>query len=231
MSTQTMFICVSPNPAVDKRLEVASLVPGQVVRARSAQSFPGGKCAHVAMVLRTLGEAAHWIGPCGGRTGAELLDGLSALGIQTIGCPTAKPTRTNLEIIEDSGQVTEILEPGSAPSPAELAAFEAACGKLFAEGGKRAWAIFSGSLPSGVAPDLYGRLITRARTCGCHTVLDTSGEALRMALPSAPDLVKPNREEAVHVLGGPMDLLSDAARAARTMVSLGARRASISLGQ
>ena len=79
--SRVVFICVSPNPAIDKRLTVSSLVPGQVHRVRTLQRFPGGKAAHVAMVLRTLGEAPQWIGLCGGTTGAELVSGLSGLGI------------------------------------------------------------------------------------------------------------------------------------------------------
>src|SRR5579883_2643057 len=84
---RSMFLCVSPNPA---------------------QSFAGGKAAHVAMVLRTLGESPKWIGPCGGANGRELLAGLAALGIEAIGIPAQQPTRTNLEILEDDGTVTEI---------------------------------------------------------------------------------------------------------------------------
>jgi hypothetical protein len=50
-----MFLCISSNPAIDKRLAVPSLVRGHVNRVRSAQGFPGGKSVHVAMVLQTLG--------------------------------------------------------------------------------------------------------------------------------------------------------------------------------
>src|ERR1700680_1118017 len=122
-----MFLCVSPNPAIDKRLMVPSLVRGQVNRGRVVQNFPGGKSVHVAMVLHTLGGKPRWIGPCGGVTGRELLVGLSALGIQATPSATHQPTRTNLEVVEDDGTVTEILEPGLAPNSSEWAEFESAC--------------------------------------------------------------------------------------------------------
>src|SRR5271156_727547 len=150
-----MFLCVSPNPAIDKRLIVPSLSRGKVNRARTIQSYPGGKSAHVAMVLHTLGGKPRWIGPCGGESGRELLAGLSALGIQATACTTHQPTRTNLEIVEDDGTVTEILEPGSAPSLAEWDEFNSTCRNLFAEGSESASVIFSGSLPAGAAPRLY----------------------------------------------------------------------------
>src|SRR5277367_1665449 len=106
-----MFICVSANPAIDKRLTVPSLLRGHINRVRAVQSFPGGKSAHVAMVLRTLGAAPQWIGPVGGANGHELVAGLSALGIQVTACTSRQPTRTNLEIMEEDGTLTEILEP------------------------------------------------------------------------------------------------------------------------
>jgi len=225
-----MFICISPNPAIDKRLTVSSLVSGQIHRARTVQNFAGGKAAHVAMVLRTLGEAPHWIGLSGGATGAELVTGLSALGIFAHPVKTHQLTRTNLEIIEDNGAVTEILEPGCSPSAAELIAFDDACKKLFSPGGDPVSVIFSGSIPAGAPTDLYARLIRLARETCLRTFVDTSGEPLRQALAARPDFVKPNRQEAAGLLGVPIDSLTSAVSAIRSLIQLGAHSAALSLG-
>jgi 1-phosphofructokinase family hexose kinase len=225
-----MFLCVSPNPAIDKRLTLTLLQRARVNRAREVQNFPGGKSTHVAMVLRTLGVSPHWIGPCGGASGQELLAGLSALGIQATACATQQSTRTNLEIMEDDGSFTEILEPGSAPSTSEWAEFESACRNLLAEGSENASVIFSGSLPAGAAPKLYASLITGAREFGCKTFLDTSGEPLRLGLAEKPYFVKPNREEAAQLLGKAVNTLPDAVSALRKLLSFGAESAALSLG-
>jgi len=225
-----MFLCVSLNPAIDKRLTLTVLERARVNRARAVQSFPGGKSTHVAMVLRTLGGNPRWIGPCGGASGQELTAGLSALGIQATTCTTLQSTRTNLEILEDDGNFTEILEPGSALSLAEWVEFESACRNLFREEGENASVIFSGSLPAGATPRLYADLITGARGFGCKTFLDTSGEPLRLGLADKPHFVKPNREEAAQLLGKPVRALSDAVSAVRQLLSLGAESAALSLG-
>jgi len=225
-----MFLCVSPNPAIDKRLALPSFAPGEVMRAQTAQSFPGGKSTHVAMVLRTLGEAPHWIGPCGGASGSELVEGLAGLGIEAHPSPTHQRTRTNLEIIEDNGRITEIREPGAAPSLAELASFESACKIFFEQGRETMSAIFSGSLPDDTGPGLYARLIGMARDNGCRTFLDTSGAPLRLGLAAHPYFVKPNRDEAASLLGEPINSLRAAGMAVRKIVSHGARRAALSLG-
>ena len=225
-----MFICVSPNPAIDKRLTVPLLEPGHVLRARTSHGYPGGKSAHVAMVLRTLGEIPRWVGFSGGATGQELVAGLSSLGIATHPCASEQPTRTNLEIVEDCGRVTEILEPGAAPSGTEIKAFERVCETQFAQAGEYGVVIFAGSLPGGVAPELYARLIALAQKSRCSTFLDTSGDALRLALAAQPQFVKPNREEAGALLGISIDSVSSAARALRKVLALGARSAALSLG-
>ena len=49
------IICVSANPAMDRRLHMRSLAIGEINRAQSAQGFAGGKAAHVAMAARALG--------------------------------------------------------------------------------------------------------------------------------------------------------------------------------
>lgn len=182
------------------------------------------------MVLHTLGGRPRWIGPCGGASGHELLAGLAALGIQAAASTTHQPTRTNLEIVEDDGCVTEILEPGSAASLSEWEKFEGLCKSFFAEDSENSSVIFSGSLPANAAPELYAGLVGEARELGCKTFLDSSGKPLRLSLGERPYFVKPNREEAAQLLGKPVSSLSDAVSALPKLLRLGAESAALSLG-
>jgi 1-phosphofructokinase family hexose kinase len=226
-----MFLCISLNPAIDKRLTTASFQRGRLNRMRTSESFPGGKATHVAMVLKTLGEDPQWIGPCGGASGQELLAGLATLRIRATPCPTQQATRTNLEIVEDDGTVTEILEPGATPCQEGWAAFEGTCRQMFAEGGEKAWVILSGSLPANASRDLYARLVKIAHEFNCRTLLDTSGEPLRLGLAARPCFVKPNREEASKLLDTPVNSLANGNSAVRKLLSLGACSAALSLGR
>src|SRR5215475_8981833 len=106
-----MFLCISANPAIDKRLRVRQLRPGQVNRAFEAVPEPGGKAAHVAMALRAFKVEPTWIGFSGGPNGKVLVTGLTALGIRALGVAAGKPTRVNLSIVDEAGTVTEVLEP------------------------------------------------------------------------------------------------------------------------
>jgi 1-phosphofructokinase family hexose kinase len=225
-----MFLCVSPNPAMDTRILVKDLQPGQVHRVKSSRARAGGKAAHVAMVLQTLGRTPLWIGFVGGETGKDLVSGLERFGIRVHACPTRQRTRVNLEIIEDDGRVTEILEPGGAPSQLEGIEFHKKCESAFAQGREQLTVIFSGSLPQGLEDSYYASLIESANSFGCRTFLDTSGEPLRLALAASPHFVKPNRQEAESLLGYSIRDLSVAARALQQLISLGARTAAISMG-
>lgn len=225
-----MFLCVSANPAIDKRVTIRSLRRGGVNRAQTAKDHAGGKAAHVAMVLQTLGAKPHWLGTCGRANGEKLLDGLTDLGIEVTGCATKQPTRTNLEIIEGDGTVTEVLEPGLSPCPSEWADFVEACKRRFAQGAERLAVIFSGSLPQGTDPGLYAGLIQMAGEFGCRTFLDTSAESLRLGLTAKPFFVKPNREEVSQLLDMPVSSLSTAIGAVRELLARGAQSAALSLG-
>jgi 1-phosphofructokinase family hexose kinase len=226
-----MFVCISPNPAVDKRLRLARLMPGCVNRATEVHPAPGGKAAHVAMVLRTLGADPRWIGFVGGASGQELLEGLRKIGIRAKAVTVQQATRVNLEMIDNSGIITEVLEPGAAPSEAEITSFLDTCEEAFARGKRQTIVIASGSLPPGVPRNFYATLIARAHNHGCKFFLDTSGEPLRLALRAGPDFMKPNREEAEWLTAGVIADLPSAAAAARGLLSAGAKSAAISLGQ
>ncbi len=225
-----MLVCVSANPAIDRRLRLESIAVGEVNRALSAQPSPGGKAAHVAMVAKALDLEVTWVGFLGGAAGEECESGLSALGIPLTVVRTRADTRANLELIARDGTVTEILEPGGGVTDSEVERLLSACRDLFAESGESSQVAISGSLPPGAPADFYAELISLAHVYGCRVLLDTSGEALRQGLAAAPDLVKPNRAEATWFTGCPVFSADAASKAAQEMIDAGARGVAVSLG-
>jgi 1-phosphofructokinase family hexose kinase len=225
-----MFFCVSPNPAIDKRLRVSKLTLGKVNRAEDVRLAPGGKAAHVAMVLKALQTDPLWVGFTGGANGEALLGGLHELGIRAMPVPIEQSIRNNLEIIEADGTVTEILEPGPALLAADAERFQNKCEELFANDKKPAYAILSGSLPPGLQDGFYANLIRSAHHYGCKVFLDTSRRPLQLALEEGPDFVKPNREEAEWLIGSRIHDLPTAVSAVHSLLGMGAKSAAISLG-
>jgi 1-phosphofructokinase family hexose kinase len=225
-----MLVCISANPAIDRRLRLENIAVGEINRALSAQPFPGGKAAHVAMVAKVLGLDVMWVGFLGGAAGEQCESGLSAFGVPLTVVRTESETRANLELVSADGKVTEILEPGGAVTEGEVERLLTTCRDLFAESERGTQVALSGSLPPGAPPDFYAELIRLAHLYGCRTLLDSSGEALREGLNAAPDFVKPNRNEASAFANRCIDSPTAALESTHMFFEAGAKSVAISLG-
>jgi 1-phosphofructokinase family hexose kinase len=228
--TLPTIVCLSANPALDRRLRVNSFLAGEVVRAQSSEVLPGGKAAHVAMAASALGAHPIWMGFLGGAIGEEVAAGLQKLAIEVLPIRSERSTRVNLELIEDSGRITEVLEPGEDPGSARRAEMLYLCAEGLRDRLKGGLLVISGSLPPDVPTDFYASLIDAAHAAGSKVFLDTSGDALRAGLEAKPDFAKPNRKEAEALLGRPISDAEEALAAAHELIRLGARSAAVTLG-
>jgi 1-phosphofructokinase family hexose kinase len=224
------IVCLSVNPAVDRRVYLDTLIPGEVNRARSSLAMPGGKAAHVAMAARALGVVANWIGFLGGAIGEQVESELRKLAIAVSSIRTASATRVNLEVIEDSGRITEVLEPGGQITGDEEAEFLRLFAQNLSVDWKGALVAISGSLPPGLPPDFCGALIDIANKAGSLVFLDTSGDALKAGMGAEPNFIKPNRKEVEVLLGRNLPDLQAVVTAAREIISRGAGSVAITLG-
>ena len=57
------------------------------------------------------------------------------------------------------------------------------------------WIVISGSIPSGISPEIYQELIALANQVEIPVLLDTSGEAALYAIKTKPTIMKFNRDE------------------------------------
>jgi 1-phosphofructokinase family hexose kinase len=218
------------NPAIDKRLSLELFERGSVNRVINARPEPGGKSVHVAMVLRTLGADPLWIGFTGGPSGRALEEGIRKMGIRARAIEIENPTRTNLEILENDGTVTEILEPGPALAEGDLERLQRAYELALQAVGRNGTAVLSGSLPRNAPDDYYSTLIRIGHENGCRVFLDTSGKPLQQAMNANPDLVKPNQHEAEWISESVIPDHYAAQIALQKILRSGAKAAAISLG-
>src|ERR1700752_4002400 len=107
-----MLVCISANPAIDRRLRLESIAAGEVNRALLAHPFPGGKAAHVAMVAKSLGVDVMWVVFLGGAAGEECESGLSAFGVPVTVVRTQTETRAPLTCFAGRGGVGKTLKTG-----------------------------------------------------------------------------------------------------------------------
>ena len=228
MKTPPNILCVSANPAIDRRIHLDRLRLGEVNRALKAEPAPGGKAAHVAFVAQMLGAKVRWLAFLGGAEGESCSSGIAARGITPVAVRIAAPTRTNLELIDSvSGEITEILEPGPTISNDEKHRF---LEEYRAELRDLPIVVLSGSLPAGLGTSFYADLIKAAKDAGCRVFLDTSGEPLSQGIDAAPHLIKPNLAEASTLLGRSINSVEDAIQAGLELRSRDVETVIISLG-
>lgn len=222
-----MIVTVTLNPSLDRTIEVDVLTRGAVIRARSARLDPGGKGVNVSRALLANDVASTAVVPVGGADGDQLRRLLKAEGMRVRAVRVAGRTRSNVTIVEPGGVTTKLNEPGGPLAPEELDEVGAV---VAAESGAADWVVGCGSLPPGVPDDTYADLCRKFGAEGIRVAVDSSGAALRAAVPAGPDLIKPNREELAEAVGSPVDTIADVVGAAGRLRERGARAVLVSLG-
>jgi 1-phosphofructokinase family hexose kinase len=222
-----MIITVTLNAAIDKTLAVPNFRLGRRHRAVEQTAMAGGKGVNVARALRGLGQPVIATGIAGGPTGTRIVEHLTEEGILNDFVRIREESRTSTAVIDPtSGEQTEINERGPQVSEGELELF---VDKLLYLAKGAAVCVFAGSLPRGVDPGLYGRLIEEMRRLGVTTLIDSEGEPLLLATRGAPDVVTPNEIEAEGLVGHEFADEDDRRRALGEMVEMGAREAIMTL--
>lgn len=220
-----MIAVVALNSAIDKLLDIETLTPGGVLRAREARSWPGGKGAHVAACAAALGQSVHLTGLVDDAHRAWFAAWLTARDITFHPIDSPAPIRTCLALREPLGRITEILEPGPAVSSQVR---DAAVGCAVDLCRTSEIAVLTGSLPPSMGDTTYADFVSALpRT---RTIVDASGELLRHAIAARPFAVKPNRAETEALTGTRIDSPVTAAVAARALVQSGVHLAIVSLG-
>ena len=222
------ILTLTLNPALDITVSLDALRPGHVNRAQAQQSHAAGKGLNVAQVLADLGHSV----TVGGFLGLDNPQPFEALiarrGFADCFVRVAGETRSNLKLVEADGRVTDIN--GQGPQVDETARAELLQRLAQVAPGHDA-VVVAGSLPRGVSPEWFRQLLEQLQAQGLKVALDSSGEALRAGLQSAPWLVKPNTEELGEVLGLAVQSAAEQRAAAEQLLASGVEHVVVSAGE
>ncbi len=222
-----MIITVTLNAAIDKSLSVPNFRLGRRHRTVEQRTIAGGKGVNIARTLKALGQPVIATGFAGGATGTHIVEQLTEEAILNDFVRIREESRTNTSVLDPTtGEQTEINERGPSVSEKEIELFR---DKLLYLARGAAIVVFAGSLPPGVAPELYATLIGELEFMDVTTVVDTDGEPLRQAVRAEPDLVSPNVLEAEELVGHEFAGEEERSRVVREIVALGPREAIMTL--
>jgi 1-phosphofructokinase family hexose kinase len=222
-----MIITVTLNAAIDKSLAVPNFKLGRRHRTVDQRTMAGGKGVNIARTLKALGQPVIATGFAGGATGTHIVEQLTEESILNDFVRIREESRTNTSVLDPTtGEQTEINERGPAVTEQEVELFR---DKLIYLARGAAIVVFAGSLPRGVAPELYASLVRDLERMELTTVVDTDGEPLRQAVRAEPDVVSPNVLEAEELVGHEFASEEDRSVAVREIAALGAREAIMTL--
>ena len=198
--THTRFFCLCMSPAIDATVTLphAPKSEGEIFKNVAEEENVGGKAVNVARWLAIRGARV----ACGGLLGEDndrpFVKEFAKYAIEDRFVRVPGATRRNEMIVWPGGSMKLNRAAFSGLDRAGLEKLDV-LEKQDAE--VPGVAILSGSLPSAAPKDFYARAVAQLKAQGWTVVLDASGEPMRLALESAPDLIKPNAEECEALIG------------------------------
>lgn len=229
MNHSANIITVTLNPAIDETVFLDELRPGAVNRASGLHRQPGGKGVNVSAMLGGYGIHSTASGFLG-RENPRLFEALFAKGmIRDAFVRVDGETRTGIKIVSQSTrETTDLNFAGLAPTAADLDALMEKLGMLSTPG---TWFVIGGRLPDGVSLDFFKTMLVTLKQSGANIAVDTSGDALRIAIDCGVDVIKPNHHELEEILGRELPDLASRAAAAVELQKHKVSRVILSLGE
>ncbi|MDX7999594.1 1-phosphofructokinase [Xenorhabdus sp. Reich] len=219
---------ITLNPAYDLVGLCPDIVKGTVNRVQTAGLHAAGKGNNVAKVLRDLGIDV----TVSGFLGEDNQEGFQQFfrdnNMENRFHLVSGRTRINVKLTEKHGEVTDFNFSGFHVTQDQWEQFVS---------DSLMWidqfdmVVVSGSLPEGIAPELFADWMMQLRQrCPC-IIFDSSREALVAGLKASPWLVKPNRHELEVWAGKPLSDLDSVIDAAHQLRNRGIAHVVISLGE
>jgi 6-phosphofructokinase 2 len=185
------IITLTLNPALDIACSARRVVHTHKIHTNDDHLDPGGGGINVARVLHELGGDTLAVMMAGGVTGALIEELLDEAHVPHLNIPIRGYTRICFNVFETSTNLEyRFVQEGPDVTDADWHRMLDVLETIPCD-----WLIASGSLEHGMPEDIYARVAYAARRRGQRFVLDTSGPALRAALGSGIEMIKPSLGE------------------------------------
>ncbi len=222
-----MIVTLTINPALDRIISVDRLAFEDRSYINSSRESAGGRGINASCVIHAFGGRTTAVLISGGESGQRLESYLCSYGFPFRVVPVKNEIRTNLTVTDAHGLTVNLNETGPTLDAEEVALVEAAIRDTLAGA---SWLLLCGSLPPGVPPSFYGKLISRARRKKVKTLLHANGEALRAGIEERPTVVDLNQQEAERLLGRTLLTRTHYLEAAAEIRTMGPESVVLTLG-
>jgi len=212
------IITLTLNPSLDKSTHFTGLIAEQKIRCEKPRYDAGGGGINVSKAIAKLGGNSLCIYTSGGSAGIMLEEIILKDGIENKVIPTQNWTRENFIAFENTTKVQYRFGfPGNELLEDEKQKVIETIKEINTK-----YLVLSGSLNEGLPTDFYQTIAEIAKAMGIKVIVDTSGEPLRKVLEKGVYLIKPNIGELAKLIGVERLELSEAEKAAKTLIENGA---------
>lgn len=194
----TPIITITFNPTIDTNISVPAMVPEKKLRCSEPVFEPGGGGINVARAIKRLGGRAKAFYLSGGCNGLFLKNMLASQGVESVAINIKNNTRENIIVLD---KATNLQYRFCLPGPlVDRTEWE----QLFQEIMKTEmpeYIVVSGSLAQGMPANIMAGIASIAKTKNAKLIVDTSGEALKLAIQEGVYMIKPNLAELASLAG------------------------------
>jgi len=222
-----LIVTLTINPAIDRIISIDRLAFEDRAYINSTHESAGGRGINVSSVIHSFGGETLAVLISGGDSGKRLEGLLEKCGYRIAVVPVQNEIRTNLTVTDKHGLTVNLNETGPQLGKAEVARVEQVVRDKLDHA---SWLMMCGSIPPGVPPAFYGKLVSMARHKKVKTLLHADGEALREGIAARPTVVSPNQHEAGRLLGQTLLTRTHYLEAAERIRQLGAESVVLTLG-
>jgi len=214
-----MIYTVTLNPGLDRVLWTEELKEGIPNRAIDDKTCIGGKGIGVSRALANLGIKSTALGFVGGFAGHMLNKLLEEeLNIKVNFTEIEEETRINVTVyINNSEKHIQINTSGPKISSRE-------CDDLIhkiKDLDNPEVITVGGSLPQGLGPEIYRKIVHIAKEKNAKIILDIDGPSLKACIDARPNIIKPNIYELSDFVGYELKSMDEIIRAARNIYEYG----------
>jgi 1-phosphofructokinase family hexose kinase len=193
-----MIYTITFNPALDISGSVEQLVADEKNYVSNELHTPGGNGINAAIIAHRLGADVLALGFLGGTTGREIKDLLDKEKLKQLFVTISGNTRMNLTVSNaQTHRQTRLsfLGPNIKNSEFKKLKF------LLKKTKEGDLVLFGGSLPQGISPVSFNRLIRSQNKKGALCMVDVPGNMLAEIISAKPYFIKPNLAEFQQLIG------------------------------
>ena len=217
------IITLTINPAIDQHIRLSELEIGSDNLGVLERRDRGGKGINVSRALLSLGLDSLALVCAGRENGEEFVRGLKNEGLTVDYCLVDGRVRENLNIHTWEGD-TVIATAGPVLNEGDIASISL---KLMAELDTPSIVVFSGRIAEGTDKELVIKMLLSAKEKGALLVLDSKSLLASDISRLCPLMIKPNIEEAEHLLS---KKIKSPTESAKELTTLGAKYVLLTMG-